>query len=127
METRQRRVLVADDDLTIRNLLGEALADEGHVVRTAANGQEALAILRAWQPDLIVLDLMMPVMDGWAFRAAQQAQPDSRDIPVLLLSATRDLVRQREVLRPAAMVPKPFDLDAVLALIDRLLADTDSG
>ena len=72
---RGRRVLVVDDDLSIQGFLAEALADEGYGVRTAANGREALAILREWRPDLILLDLMMPEMDGWEFRGEQRALP----------------------------------------------------
>ena len=117
-----RRVLVADDDPSIQGFLAEALADEGYEVRTAANGREALAILREWRPDLILLDLMMPEMDGWAFRAAQRTMPDASDVPVIVLSATRDLAAKARDLEAAQVVSKPFDLEALLGTIERLTA-----
>ena len=111
-------VLVVDDDSTIRSVIAELLLIEGYLVRTAANGREALEILRAWRPHLIVLDLMMPVMDGWAFRAAQRALPGAlRDIPVVILSATRDVERHATELGAATAIPKPFDLDQVVATV----------
>src|SRR4051794_23983356 len=91
MSVRERRVLVVDDDVSIRGFLAEALRDEGYEVQTAGNGHDALALLREWRPDLILLDLMMPVMDGWAFRTEQRLIPNMADVPVIVLSATRDL------------------------------------
>jgi CheY-like chemotaxis protein len=121
MPQRPRRVLVVDDDATIRAVVGEMLADEGYETRLAAHGQEALAALAARRADLIILDLMMPVMDGWAFRAAQQAHAELAGIPVLVLSAGRDLTTVAARLSPAAIVAKPFDLIALLDEIERVL------
>ena len=115
-----RRVLVVDDDPSIQGFLAEALADEGYGVRTAANGREALAILQEWRPDLILLDLMMPEMDGWAFRGEQRAMPRVSDVPVIVLSAARDLDARTRALKPAQVFPKPFDLEALLDTIERL-------
>lgn len=106
------RVLVVDDDPDLRQLLTIALADEGYDVRAAPNGRAALDLLEAWQPRLIVLDLMMPELDGWAFRAEQLATPGAADVPVIVLSAAREV--KPEVLRPAAFVPKPFNLEQLL-------------
>ena len=122
MPDRGRRVLVVDDDPSIQGFLAEALADEGYGVRTAANGREALAILREWRPDLILLDLMMPEMDGWAFRGEQRAMPGVADVPVIVLSATRDLDAKTRDLEPAQVFSKPFDLEALLGTIERLTA-----
>jgi CheY-like chemotaxis protein len=116
----QPRVLVIDDDEVIRGFLCEALEDDGYDVRAAADGREALGLLRAWRPDLILLDLMMPVMDGWAFREAQRGEPSLADIPVIVLSAVRDLSARATALGAAALVAKPFDLDALLHTIDRV-------
>jgi len=116
----QRRVLVVDDDASIQGFLAEALADEGYDVRTADNGREALAVLRVWRPDLILLDLMMPEMDGWTFRAEQRALPDAEAVPVIVLSATRELAAKAEGLAAAAVFAKPFDLDRLLSTIDGL-------
>jgi CheY-like chemotaxis protein len=121
MEGQRRRVLVVEDDDMLRGLLGDALTDEGLDVRLAAHGHDALATLGSWRPDLIVLDLMMPVMDGWSFRAAQQERADLRAIPVLLLSAKHDLGAHLKRLAPAAVVAKPFELEALLDEVTRLL------
>jgi len=99
----QRRVLVVDDDASIQGFLAEALA-----------------VLRVWRPDLILLDLMMPEMDGWAFRAEQRALPDAEAVAVIVLSATRELAAKTEGLAAAAVFAKPFDLDRLLSTIDRL-------
>jgi CheY-like chemotaxis protein len=120
MPDGERRVLVVDDDPSIQGFLAEALADEGYRVRTAANGREALAILGEWRPDLILLDLMMPEMDGWAFRGEQRAMPAVSDVPVIVLSATRELAARTRDLEPVQVVSKPFDLGALLGTIDRL-------
>ena len=122
MPDRGRRVLVVDDDPGIQGFLAEALADEGYGVRTAANGREALAVLQEWWPDLILLDLMMPEMDGWAFRGEQRAMPGVADVPVIVLSAARDLDAKTRELAPAQVFSKPFDLEALLATIERLIA-----
>ena len=117
-----RRILVVDDDPSIQGFLAEALTDEGYEVRTAANGREALAILREWRPDLILLDLMMPEMDGWAFRGEQRVMPGVSDVPVIVLSAARDLNAKTRDLDPAEVFSKPFDLEALLGTISRLTA-----
>jgi CheY-like chemotaxis protein len=117
-----RRVLVVDDDPSIQGFLAEALSDEGYDVRAAANGREALTIVREWRPDLILLDLMMPEMDGWAFRAEQRAMPGVSDVPVIVLSATRDLATKARDLEPAQVFAKPFDLEALLGTIEQLTA-----
>jgi two-component system response regulator MprA len=118
----ERRVLVVDDDPSIQGFLAEALADEGYGVRTAGNGREALSVLDEWLPDLILLDLMMPEMDGWVFRAAQRSLPAVADVPVIVLSATRDLAAKTEGLDAAEVFAKPFDLDQLLGTIERITA-----
>ncbi len=87
-----RKVLVVEDDVTIRETLVEVLADEGYEAVGASNGVEALARLEepGTRPCLIVLDLMMPVMDGAGFREEQLRRPDLAEIPVVVLSAQRD-------------------------------------
>lgn len=118
MQPVARRVLVVDDDDFIRGSLTEALGDEGYEIRGAAHGQEALAVLTDWRPDVILLDLMMPVMDGWTFRTEQQKDPAHAQIPVIVLSATRDLRQHAESLNAAAAFLKPFDLNELLATIE---------
>jgi DNA-binding response OmpR family regulator len=100
-------------------MLELALADEGYAVRAAPDGRAALALLEIWRPHLILLDLMMPVLDGWGFRARQLATPNAEDLPVIVLSAARDA--RVEALRPAAVVSKPFDLDLLLNTVAALI------
>ncbi|HEY8786102.1 MAG TPA: response regulator [Candidatus Limnocylindria bacterium] len=113
-----KRVLVVDDDPDIRELLFTALEDEGFEVVPAGNGQEALAIIKTFRPDVIVLDLMMPVMDGWQF--AQELRARDEDIPLVLLSAARDLPTHAKALSAAEIIEKPFDLAELLPKIARV-------
>ena len=109
-------VLVVDDQEAIRETLQTALDDEGFTVECAANGQEALDILERWKPCVILLDLMMPVMDGWAFRAEQKRAGNT--VPVGLLSAAGELDRHQKALDAAAVISKPFDIDRVISAIE---------
>lgn len=123
MRRSAHRVLVVDDDHAIRGFLAEALLDEGFEVRAAASGTEALSALRkGWRPDLILLDLMMPDMDGWSFRRAQRSLARGMaEVPVVVLSAARNLGQAAGEIEPKAVFAKPFDLDALLATVDSLL------
>ena len=113
------RVLVVDDDALIRDTLATALSDEGYSVRVASDGQAALDTLDEWLPDLIVLDLMMPVMDGHAFRVAQRGLETAANIPVIVLSAAHNIQARASSLGAAAVFPKPFDLGTLLDAIER--------
>jgi CheY-like chemotaxis protein len=115
------KILLVDDDESIRSPLKEHLEEEGHVVTTAADGQQAFRMLRRGErPDVIVLDAMMPVMNGWDFRSAQLSDPDFASIPVVLVSAAgftnRTVLSQFGV---ADYVPKPLDTQALLKAISR--------
>jgi DNA-binding response OmpR family regulator len=113
-------VLVVEDDAETRDLLKNFLEIEGFTVRLAADGREGLARLHETPLACVVLlDLMMPVMDGWQFRRAQQADELVAGIPVVVVSAVgaRDRV---EGLQAAAYLPKPIDLDRLLATIDQI-------
>jgi CheY-like chemotaxis protein len=105
----KRSVMVVEDDHLIRQVIAEALEEEGFDVVEAANGKEALEALRSAHPSLILLDLMMPVMNGWEFRRAQLADPHIADIPVIVLSALKD--HQVEAQKSFT---KPFDLEDLL-------------
>src|SRR4051812_16908814 len=95
-----KEVLVVDDDPDICMILQDVLESEGCAVLVAHNGREALGVLRDRLPDVIVLDLMMPVMDGWEFAAQLQQEPLWRDIPVVVVSADTLAARRK----PAARV-----------------------
>ncbi|MEO8631721.1 MAG: response regulator [Chloroflexota bacterium] len=111
-----KRVLVVDDDASIRELLSTALEEDGYEVVPASNGQDALAVCARWRPDVIVLDLMMPVMDGWTF-AKRLRETDQ--IPIVVLSAANDLARHAHSIGAADVVGKPFDLDQLLPKVAR--------
>lgn len=110
--TDPRTVLIVDDDPDVRSSVSDALRDEGYQVHTAANGQEALSFLREGivVPDVILLDMMMPDMDGWAFRAEQQKEPKLAGIPVLIFSAYSLPIDATQQLDAAGFLRKPIRL-----------------
>ena len=114
-------ILVVDDDDMIRDSLSLALDDEGFETRGAGNGREALRLLRRWRPDLILLDLMMPDLDGWTFRREQRRVKGCASIPVVIVSAVYVLADEARALAAAAAFPKPFDLNELIATVSRLL------
>jgi CheY-like chemotaxis protein len=112
-------ILVVEDEAPIRNLLVELIEEEGHHAIAAENGAEALECLRTSpRPDLILLDVMMPVMDGARFRYAQLQQPEFADIPVVIMSAYLDAVGNREALQAVAFLPKPFSMMDLINILD---------
>ena len=125
--TAPGRILVVEDDESLREALLEVLGDEGHEVRAAEHGGEALETLDGWEPELLVLDLMMPVMDAFEFREHQRQRDVALRARVLVLSAARDLGGAAERLGADAYLAKPFRLDEMLATVDRLLADHRAG
>lgn len=107
-------MLIIDDDRDIALALVEVLEDDGYVVSTAPDGAKALAWLEAnHPPDAILLDLMMPVMDGFAFRAEQLARERLRDVPTIVLTAGRIDDRVR-ALGAAAVWRKPLEVDVLI-------------
>ncbi|HVM25236.1 MAG TPA: response regulator [Candidatus Limnocylindrales bacterium] len=115
------RILVVEDDEILRETLAEVMHDEGHDVRTAANGRAALDVLDGWKPDLIILDLMMPLMDAYEFRQRQRDEGKAADARVLILSAARDLEIAADRIGADAWIAKPFRLVEVIGAVDRLL------
>lgn len=113
------RVLVVDDDAAIRRMIIAALKREGdYVLVEAANGKEALESMRGQSPDVVVLDLMMPVMSGWDVLRVRQGDAGLRAIPVILISANRDPEIASAVDKGiCAFLPKPFDIAALGALV----------
>jgi CheY-like chemotaxis protein len=114
-------ILVVEDDPDIRTGLAELLAVvTGHVVRTAANGLEALDRLRGGSaPCIILLDLMMPVMNGWDFRTEQLRDPSLAAIPVVVLSGAADVPHHAARLGAVAWATKPFKMDALLRAVEQ--------
>jgi CheY-like chemotaxis protein len=110
-------VLVVEDDPEIRAALNELLVEEGYKVAQAANGQEALNFLeRGERPCVILLDLMMPVMDGWQFRAAQKKRPALEKIPVVIVTAAG--LSAASSVDAQKILYKPLNLASVLEAVE---------
>ena len=110
----ERPILIVEDDDDSREFLATLLRTEGYLVVTAANGEEALAVARKHRPRLILLDLMMPGMDGFAFRAAQLRTPELANMPVILISGLEDESQIARRIGPLAEVRKPVNVDRLL-------------
>jgi CheY-like chemotaxis protein len=108
-------VLVVDDESDIRQALAEVLTFEGYEVVDARDGQEALDKARKYRPELVLLDLMMPRMNGWEFRRAQKGDRALARIPVVVLSAFENDGR----MDAEAYIEKPFDLDQLVSAVRR--------
>jgi CheY-like chemotaxis protein len=120
-------ILAVDDDPAILDLIAELLGYEGYPVITTGEGSVAVAMARANPPALILLDLMMPQMSGWQVVAALRITPQTRVIPVVLLSARRDLPAAAQELEINSFLEKPFELDALLNIVKQYVerAPTD--
>jgi CheY-like chemotaxis protein len=119
--TRPRRILVVEDDDTLRETIGEVMADDGHEIRLARNGHEALENLADWEAEVVILDLMMPRMDAYEFRAVQLRDGIAPDARILVLSAVPDVASAAEKLEADAWVAKPFMLSRLIEVVDDLL------
>ena len=108
-------MLVVDDERDIREVVVEALEAEGYAVLDARDGAEGLRQLRAHHPDVVLLDLMMPGMNGWEFCAARTREPDLCAIPVIVISA----MERVNGLDAQAFLQKPFELDALVSAVRR--------
>jgi CheY-like chemotaxis protein len=115
------RVLAVEDDQTIRDLLIELLSGEGFDIQCAANGLEALAILGGWLPDVIILDLMMPVMDAETFREHQLKMQRASNVPIVVLSALNDVQDRAKALGATGVIAKPFDLDSLVRMLKEVV------
>jgi CheY-like chemotaxis protein len=109
-------ILIVEDDADLRDMMAQLLTLEGFKTETVANGRDALEYLRRGDPpDLILLDLMMPIMDGWEFRRRQREDPTLADVPVVVLSAL-DQTRAADF-GGTAFLKKPLDFDRLLELV----------
>lgn len=117
MESLDRRlILVVEDDEAILRSIEEILTDEGYAVAAALNGKEALERVQRAAPDLILLDMKMPVMDGWAFAQAYRRLPGPH-APIIALTAAHDSRARAAEIAAAGYIAKPFDLDRLLDLV----------
>lgn len=115
-----KTILVVEDELAIADMLSTLLADEGYEVLIAGNGREGLALVAQEHPDLVLSDVMMPILDGREMCRLIRAEPEYGDIPVVLMSAARDGAMSFEC-GQAAFLSKPFDLDRLLGLVLELI------
>ncbi|MFL5321125.1 MAG: response regulator [Myxococcaceae bacterium] len=124
IKRKRGRVLVVDDDTEIRGLVRDLLEIENYGVATAGSGTDALRVAGALSepPALVLLDLMMPDMDGLQFRAAQLAVPNLKDVPVVVMSGDTRLRERADAMSVAAYLQKPFDLDEMLGLVGKYAA-----
>ena len=122
------RVLIVEDDSDLRETLSQILTDEGYRVWSAEHGQAALDCLSdGSKPCLILLDLTMPVMNGWQFRAEQREDPDLCEIPVVVISAGANLADQVVPLGIHVFIRKPIQLGQLLATVGRYCGEPDAS
>ena len=111
-------ILYVEDDIDTRDVVSLALEEQGYGVLGVANGQTALDYLRSSPPPcLILLDLMVPVMDGWQFMAVRARDPDLMAIPVVIVSAHASIQRQTTPLKAAGYLTKPIDMDLLFETV----------
>jgi CheY-like chemotaxis protein len=119
------RVLIVEDEKPIRELLDNFLSDEGFDTLLAENGQRGIELARAEQPDLVLMDLMLPLLDGFAAMRALKEDPETRKIPVVVMSANSVLLLHlSDQLLADETLRKPFDLDQVLHVIQSRIGIT---
>lgn len=112
-------ILIVDDEFGIVETLQDLLQDEGYRTSAALNGRQALERMAVERPSLVLLDYMMPVMNGPALMEAMERDSTLRDIPVVIMSASPP--QSWRHLRAAAFLPKPFELEELLAIVRRLI------
>jgi two-component system response regulator MprA len=119
------RVLVVDDDAAIRQVIVFALGDEGFEVDQAKDGLTALEAIDRRHPDIILLDMRMPGMDGWEFVKRYRERPHAQ-APIIVLTAAQDVAQRGADVNASGYVSKPFDLDTLLEKVSAL-ANTIGG
>lgn len=114
------RILVVDDELAIRTLVSDVLSDAGYVVATASNGADAMAAIESARPDVVLLDLVMPGMDGWSFLRTWQESAVLRGLPIGVMSAAPEGYRALSSHGSIRFIPKPFDVQDLLDMVGEL-------
>lgn len=114
-------VLVVEDEYAIADLLRAVLVDEGYDVEIAENGLEALSLMRRRRPQAVLLDVMMPLLDGWGVCRAMRSEAGLAEVPVVMMSAAPPSSPPAGV-SYEAFVSKPFDLDELLHTLAQLVA-----
>jgi CheY-like chemotaxis protein len=114
------RVLVVDDDPSIRDLVGDFMELLGWMVQTAANGQEALERVNTGPPDLVLLDYMMPIMNGRTFGLEVRKHPHHATLPIVLMSAAPNADEVCEAIGARACLRKPFNIDELAEIVHHI-------
>ena len=122
-----QRILVVDDDHAIRDVVAEILQMSDYEVDKASNGAEALALVRTRPPAAMLLDLMMPVMDGWEFMRQCRGVPGCAPLPVAIMSAARNARVHVAELGAQAFLEKPFEIEALVQTVEQLVPSTTCG
>ena len=117
------RVLVAEDDPPTATLIADELGDVGHLVDVVSNGADALESLEAYRPDVIVLDLMLPTVHGWAFIERYREVTHGQDIPIVVVSAAGAVTRSMEALGVRRYLRKPFEVADLVDAVEDILAE----
>ena len=111
------RVLVVDDDASILATVEEILLAEGYEVMTAAGGAQAVSLARSWRPTLVLLDMRMPGVDGWA--VARELRASGAGVPIVVMTAAENAARWADEIAADGYLAKPFHLDDLLRCIER--------
>lgn len=125
--SQMTRILIVDDDNSIRDMLHNVLTDEGYATIQACNGRDGVELAAQLHPDLILMDIMMPVVDGATAIGQLRENPETRLIRVIAMSAGSVLHQRVDQLRADGVLAKPFDLDDLLANIEFQLRATVSA
>jgi two-component system chemotaxis response regulator CheY len=123
----RQTVLVVEDDPSIRDVIADVLEDKGFRVLPAANGSDALQQLESVRPDVVVLDLLMPVMHGWAFMESYLEKTGGAPIPIVVVSVNPALPRSYNRLGVASVVSKPFDVDLLAQAVEQASAQSQAA
>jgi len=116
------RILIVEDQADVAQLIEVVLMGEGHTVAVARDGAQGLMMARDWKPDLILMDIMLPGVDGGTLIARLRREAETAELPIIAMSASRTLRERTAELEADALLSKPFDVDALLVQVQFLLA-----
>lgn len=117
-----RRILIVEDQADVAQLIDVVLKGEGYTVAIAKDGAQGLMLARDWNPDLILMDIMLPGVDGGTLIARLRQEPETAELPIIAMSASRTLRDRTAELQADALLSKPFDVDALLVQVQFLLS-----
>ena len=120
-ESQSKTILVVDDDQDLLGLLAFVLSAEGYGVATASDGREALDVVESAMPDLILLDMKMPVMDGWEFAAEFHTRFDG-GTPIVVVTAAENAEKRAEEIGASGWISKPFDVASLVGVVRQQLS-----